>query len=561
MPSTLLQKAAHLLGALAIALAASPALAQDAPPGRVARLSLMEGTVSFAPAESDDWSPAEFNRPLTSGDRLQTGPGARAELHSGSTAIRINGQTALEISEQDDNSTRLTLTQGTLALRVRQLYPGETLEVNTPNLAFTATQPGEYRLDVDTNYGTTGVTVRSGNAVVYGENGISRTLGSQQQARYFDRQLGQEEIRANLQRDKFDLWSYARDQAEDQSQSARYVSREVIGYQQLDGHGDWRTDSAYGAVWFPRVTVGQWAPYQNGQWRWIAPWGWTWVDNAPWGFAPSHYGRWAQIGAQWAWVPGPRQQRPSYAPALVQFDGANRFDHDRRRPPQGNWTPLAPGQTWRPQYPQHPQYQRPDDNFNRPQQPGWNRPPRPNDPRPTRVEPMVQPAPQAVWPQPAIPHPRPEMRMQDAPRNQAELEQRAQMQRQQQIDRERQQQENNRNQVQQQGLREQVQRQREAMQQQMQQQEQQQQIQQQQQQQQQQRLNMQQRMQQEMPEQQQRQQRDAQAQQQQQQQQELQQQQARPAPRPPMVEPQPAAPEARRRLLFPIQRPGEESSR
>nr|WP_315189919.1 DUF6600 domain-containing protein [uncultured Albidiferax sp.] len=555
MPSTFLQKAAHVLGALAIALTTSHALAQDVPPGRVARLSLMEGSVSFAPADSDDWSPAELNRPLTSGDRLQTAPGARAELHSGSTAMRINGQTALEISEQDDNSTRLTLTQGSLALRVRQLYPGETLEVNTPNLAFTASQPGEYRLDVDARSGTTGVTVRSGSAVVYGENGVSRTLGSQQQARYFDRQLGQEEIRANLQRDKFDLWSYARDQAEDQSQSARYVSREVIGYQQLDGHGDWRTDSEYGAVWFPRVTVGQWAPYQNGQWRWIAPWGWTWVDNAPWGFAPSHYGRWAQIGAQWGWVPGPRQQRPSYAPALVQFDGANRFDQDRRRPPQGNWTPLAPGQTWRPQYPQNPQYQRPNNNFNRPQQPDWNRAPRPNEPRPTRVEPMVQPAPQGVWPQQqAIPHPRPELRMQDAPRNQAELEQRAQMQRQQQIDRERQQQEQNRNQMQQQGQREQMQRQREAAQQQMQQQERQQQMQQQQQQQQQ--LTMQQRMQQEMRDQQQRQQRDAQAQQQQ-----LQQQQARPAPRTPMVEPQPAAPEPRRRLLLPGQRSGEESSR
>nr|WP_315239823.1 DUF6600 domain-containing protein [uncultured Albidiferax sp.] len=544
MPSTLLQKAAHLLGALAIALAASHTLAQDAPPGRVARLSLMEGSVSFAPADSDDWSLAEFNRPLTSGDRLRTAPGARAELHSGSTALRINGQTALEISEQDDNSTRLTLTQGNLALRVRQLYPGETLEVNTPNLAFTASQPGEYRLDVDARSGTTAVTVRSGSAVVYGENGVSRTLGSQEQARFFDRQLGQEEIRANLQRDSFDLWSYARDRAEDQSQSARYVSREVIGYQQLDGHGDWRTDSEYGAVWFPRVTVGQWAPYQNGQWRWISPWGWTWVDNAPWGFAPSHYGRWAQIGAQWAWVPGPRQQRPSYAPALVQFDGANRFDQDRRRPPQGQWTPLAPGQTWRPQYPQYtqqPQYQRPSDNFNRPPQPDWNRAPRPNDPRPTRVEPMVQPPPQAIWPQQATPHPRPEIRMQDAPRNQAELEQRAQMQRQQQIDRERQQQEQNRNQMQQQGLREQVQRQREAAQQQMQQQ----QLQQQQQQQQQQRSTLQQRMQQDMRDQQERQRME----------------QARPAPRPPMVEPQPGAPEPRRRLFMPGQRPGDDQSR
>ncbi len=508
MPSTFLHKTAHLLGALFIALTASHALAQAAPPGRVARLSLMEGEVSFAPAGSDDWNPAEFNRPLTRGDRLQTAPGARAELHSGSTALRIHGQTALEISELDDNSTRLTLTQGTLALRVRNLYPGETLEVNTPNLAFTASQPGEYRLDVDPRYGTTGVTVRSGSGVVYGENGASRTLTSQQQLRFADRQLAQEVAQNNPQRDSFDLWTIARDRAEDQSPSARYVPRDMIGYQQLDGHGDWRTDSEYGPVWFPRVSVGQWAPYQNGQWRWIAPWGWTWVDNAPWGFAPFHYGRWAQIDSRWGWVPGPMGQRPSYAPALVQFEGPNRFEQDRRRPPQGQWLPLAPGQ-------------RPNDHFNRPQplQPDGNHAPRPFGNGPTRIEPMVQPPPQPTWPQQAMPMPRPEMRMQDAARNQAELEQRSRMQRQQQIDRERQQQEQNRNQMQ------------------LQQQMQQQQIQQQQ-------------MQQQM--------RDQQNRQQQQQQDRQRVEQARPMPRPQMVEPAPASPELlRRRFVLPGERPSE----
>jgi hypothetical protein len=29
----------------------------------------------------------------------------------------------------------------------------------------------------------------------------------------------------------------------------------------------------------------------------MSPWGWTWVDNAPWGFAPFHYGRWVGAGA------------------------------------------------------------------------------------------------------------------------------------------------------------------------------------------------------------------------------------------------------------------------
>ena len=492
MPSSFLQRSARLLGALLLVAASGLAVAQSDPPSRVGRLSLVEGSVSFAPGGSEDWGPAEFNRPLTSGDRLQTGPGARAELHSGSTALRLAGQTVLEISELDDDNTRLTLTQGTLALRVRNLYPGERMEINTPNLAFTVSQPGEYRLDVDPNYRTTGITVRSGSGVAYGENGAARTLGSQQQIRFADRQLAQEVAQNNPPRDGFDLWSFARDKAEDQSQSARYVSRDTIGYQQLDSYGDWRTDTQYGPVWIPRVSSGQWAPYRNGQWRWVPPWGWTWVDDAPWGFAPFHYGRWAQIGLQWAWVPGPIRPRPVYAPALVGFPHDRDYAwQDHRRPPSSGWFPLAPGEPWRPNYrpPQrgNEHQNRPPDA--RPDLPGYQAPgapvwrgdrPRPFEPDAGRVPHMVQPPQPGIAPRPggltdaypqAIPRPRPEMRPAEIPqqptpaaRNQAEQDQRALMQRQQQAERERAQQEQNRNQAareqdQRQNMQQQIQRQ------------------------------------------------------------------------------------------------------
>jgi len=38
-----------------------------------------------------------------------------------------------------------------------------------------------------------------------------------------------------------------------------------------------------------------WAPYRYGRWEYIAPWGYTWVDEEPWGFAPFHYGRWVNF--------------------------------------------------------------------------------------------------------------------------------------------------------------------------------------------------------------------------------------------------------------------------
>ena len=58
-----------------------------------------------------------------------------------------------------------------------------------------------------------------------------------------------------------------------------------------------------------------------GHWAWIDPWGWSWVDDEPWGFAPFHYGRWAQFGGRWGWVPCPMRETPVYAPALVAWIG------------------------------------------------------------------------------------------------------------------------------------------------------------------------------------------------------------------------------------------------
>jgi hypothetical protein len=92
--------------------------------------------------------------------------------------------------------------------------------------------------------------------------------------------------------DQFDNWAYARDHRYDESRSAQYLSHDVVGYEDLDDNGDWRDDSNYGHVWFPNQVAAGWAPYHEGHWDWISPWGYTWVDDSPWGYAPFHYGRW-----------------------------------------------------------------------------------------------------------------------------------------------------------------------------------------------------------------------------------------------------------------------------
>lgn len=339
-------------------LAAEPA----SPPTRVARLNLVEGNVSFAPTGREEWSTAMLNRPLTVGDRLWVERGGRAELHVGSTALRLDGGSGIEILYLGDVDLRVKLTEGSLSLRVRDYPEDEYIEVDTPNLGFTVRTPGEYRFDVSPQGDATTVSVRNGSGAVYDdeESRPAQRVQSGQRLRYEGDDLRMTESNSVGPRDAFDMWVAQRDAREDAVRSSRYVSREMTGYEDLDEHGDWQTVEGYGTVWFPRVTIVGWAPYQYGRWVWVAPWGWTWVDAAPWGFAPFHYGRWAWYGQRWCWVPGPVVRRPVYAPALVGFVGGSSggvsWGVTLSSGPGVAWFPLGPGEPYRPIYPHAPRY-------------------------------------------------------------------------------------------------------------------------------------------------------------------------------------------------------------
>lgn len=328
--------------------------AQEDPPARVARLSYTLGSISLAPAGSEQWIVADTNRPLTSGDRLWVPAGARAELHLGASSLRLAENTSLSISKLSDTSIQLKLTAGTLVLRQRSLGAQEIVEINTPNFAFVLQEAGEYKLSAYPNESS--IIVRRGTGIAYGERD-SITLHEAEQASFSGNNLAHNSIDRMPPYDSFDLWVNDRDKLEDNSVSARYLSREVIGYQQLDQHGTWETHVEYGAIWIPRIVDVSWAPYRNGNWVWVAPWGWTWVDRAPWGFAPFHYGRWAHLGPRWAWVPGPylHHANPVYAPALVAFVGGAPGLHlnltiNTGSHPHPAWLPLAPGEAYRPYY-------------------------------------------------------------------------------------------------------------------------------------------------------------------------------------------------------------------
>jgi len=290
------------------------------PPGRAVRLQYMSGSVSFQPQGTGDWVAGSLNRPLTNADNIWTDKEARAELNSGTGILRMGDETSLTLTNVGDNSVQVELHQGTLNLHVRHLFEGEMYEVDTPNMAFTVQKSGDYRFDVDPNGDATVVTVRKGEGDATGQGPAVR-VKSDQQVRFTDGVSLTHNVAEAPPYDGFDGWCAVRDKREDTSISARYVAPGTPGYEDLDENGAWREIPPYGPVWVPTAVAPGWAPYQYGHWAWVEPWGWTWVDDASWGYAPFHYGRWVYTGGYWGWSPGPIYARPFYAPALVAWFG------------------------------------------------------------------------------------------------------------------------------------------------------------------------------------------------------------------------------------------------
>jgi hypothetical protein len=311
---------AILIAALLILFVAAPAFAENDPPSRVMRLKYMSGQVSFQPGGVDDWVAATINRPLTTADRVWTDKQSRAELNMGTASLRMDSETSLTLSNVSDNTVQVELDQGVLNIHVRRLYGGEIYEVDTPNVAFTLLKAGDYRFEVDPNGDTTTVIVRRGKGEGNG-NGRGVQVESGEMARFEHGNTMMHTMARAPRPDGFDDWCQVRSEREDKSDSFRYVSDDVIGYEDLDDNGYWRTVPTYGSIWVPRTVVVGWAPYRYGHWAWIEPWGWTWVDDAAWGFAPFHYGRWVYSSYGWGWCPGPRHYRPIYSPALVAWFG------------------------------------------------------------------------------------------------------------------------------------------------------------------------------------------------------------------------------------------------
>jgi hypothetical protein len=355
----------HGFAALLASLAAFAAFSASAdPPGRVARLAEYAGDVRITTA-AQDWQPAYRNHVVTAGDNLWVSDGGRAELDVGALQVWLGGGANVYFERFDDQNLVARLGSGMIAVRIRQWEPKDAMRVTTDHGEISFVQPGLYFVVAGERGNPSVATTRFGQAEL---NSFGRvqwinsgdTLAFDQNGTRFDRFAY-----AGTPSGGFEAWVGSRDRRIErwEARNRGNFNPWMVGVRDLDDHGYWGTTYEYGRVWYPRAVSYDWAPYRNGRWSWVQPWGWTWIDDAPWGFAPFHYGRWVRLGGRWAWCPGSYVGRAVYAPALVSFYGGNGWSVNISSGPTYSWVPLGWNEPYVPWYTYSPNYWR---HVNRP---------------------------------------------------------------------------------------------------------------------------------------------------------------------------------------------------
>jgi len=328
--------------------AAAPTAA--APPARVGRVSLTSGKVGFRSLGATLWSDAEVNDPASTGASLRTEPQARAEIRIGPDTIDLAESTEIAIANLNDQTAEIAIKRGRIDLDIRQLGPRESIQIDLPRGGVWLLQPGRYDIDAGSSVQPPRIAAFTGRArFVGGGADLPIKAGDALLPTSAGAVAAATEPAAA---DEFAQWCGARAVDETRLAAAYYVSRSMTGFAALDAGGSWHASAKYGEVWVPNALPADWAPFRDGHWRWAAPWGWTWIDDQPWGFAPSHYGRWAFADGHWAWVPGGFSAHPVYAPAVVAFLGTPGvgLSFAEGSGPAVAWFPLAPGEVYWPSY-------------------------------------------------------------------------------------------------------------------------------------------------------------------------------------------------------------------
>jgi hypothetical protein len=322
----------------------------DDPPGRVGRVAEVIGGQAWMQENGQgEWFELVRNRPVTAGDRIATDRDARLLLQIGSSSLRLAGGSEAAFQRLDDDRVEVLLDNGSAALRIREPEAIREFGLYTREGSFAPRSTGSFRVDRSEYDVQASVLVGELQFTGSGSNVVLR--GGQRIKIGGDAGRPSDVVWLAAPDDDFDRWLRAEEARQPQRMAQGPVSSEMTGADDLVRNGQWETHPEYGQVWTPTTVAVDWAPYRYGRWVSVQPWGWTWVDDAPWGFAPFHYGRWVFWGSRWCWAPGEYVRRPVYAPAMVAWVGGKNWSVSvSGGAPAVGWVPLAPREVYVPTY-------------------------------------------------------------------------------------------------------------------------------------------------------------------------------------------------------------------
>lgn len=300
---------------------------------RVARITFLNGDVQIKRNGVENWEKATNNLPLAEGDELTTSNQTRVEIEFDRyNYLRLGENSYLKITTLRDGGIAVSLSQGTMVLRVSKFEKdNEFFEIDAPKTTLAVQKEGMYRIDSgDANSSEIRLTAtEKGEARIYsGNSGFTLKNGRSARLYLSGNFEGEWETGdASRYADEFDSWVLERDSIVAKrlrdSNVDKYYDSEITGADDLLEHGQWIYTRKYGYVWKPYSTstsgYSNWSPYRYGHWRWFPPYGWTWVNDEPWGWATYHYGRWVWDNGGWYWSPYARNRwrRSWWSPALV----------------------------------------------------------------------------------------------------------------------------------------------------------------------------------------------------------------------------------------------------
>src|SRR5581483_1458944 len=256
------------------------------------RVSLAETGAGLRPA-GGDWADAVVNEPVAAGASIRSGTQGRAEIRLSGFTVALAPETTLDILRLDEREVQLGLKTGHVDLSVDGRNTAK-LDIDAAKGPIHLDKPGRYGIDA--------------------ENGLVGKLA-----------------------------------APDSPALPGQLPPAMPGAAALAAYGDWER-SDIGWIWYPKDLSANWAPFRDGSWHYLKPWGWVWADAAPWGFAPSHFGHWTRAGDRWGWVPGSSDSVTRFVPASVAFLGTPGIglSYAGGSGPAVAWFPLAPGEAYWP---------------------------------------------------------------------------------------------------------------------------------------------------------------------------------------------------------------------